>query len=110
MKTQRVAKVLLFVCFAGAAILIIGLQGTKAPPLRVGSSVKDPQDYLSRHGPRGRFCVTALVKQPGGVYTHDASFVILGRRITSRTTVYLFDTNGTVLSIQSRRYWPIFHF
>jgi len=102
--------VLLLACFAAAVILIIGFQGTKTPSLRVGSSIRDPREYLSACGPRVPFCVRTLVSQPGGVYTHDASFVILGSRITSRVTVCRFDTNGTVLSIYSRRYWPIFHF
>ncbi len=101
---------LLFACFAGAVILMIAFHGTKKPSLRVGATIRDPQEYLSKHGPRVPFCVGTLVSQPGGVYTHDTSFLILGRRITSRTTLYRFDTNGTVLSIYSRRYWPIFHF
>ena len=101
--------VLLLACFAGAVILIIGLQGTKSPSLRVGTTISDPREYFSRRGPRLPFCVRTLVSYRG-VYTQEASFVILGSRITSRVTVYQFDTNGTVLRIDSSRYWPIFHF
>lgn len=107
------ARALLLACLAGAVILAIGFQATKLPSLRVGTTIRDPQEYFTRQLRKQRHVplrVSSLVSQPGGVYTYDTSFVILGRRITSRTSVYQFDTNGTLLNIYSRRYWPILHF
>ncbi len=106
------ASVLLLACFAGGVFFTIAFQATNSPSLRVGARISDPQGYfdqrLRHHVPLRD---STLTSQPGGgVYVYDTRFVLLGHTITSRASVYRFDTNGTVLSIYSRRYWPIFRF
>ena len=105
-------RLLLIVCFAGAMLSTIGFQATKSPSLRVGTTVRDPQEYFEqqlrhKHLP---FQESSVTRTSGGWYTIGTRFVVFGREITSRVSSYHFDTNGTVLSVYSRRYWPIFHF
>jgi hypothetical protein len=107
------ARVLLIACLAGAVIFTICFQATKSPSLRVGTTIRDPQEYFTeqlKHQPHLPLRVSTLTSQPGGLFTYNTRFVFLGCEITSRTSTYRFDTNGTVLSIYTRRYWPIFHF
>ena len=108
------ARVLLLACLAGAVVFTMGFQAlTKSPSLRVGTTIKDPQAYFTqrlRHQAHLPFRVSTLSSQGGGLYTYNTRFVFLGREITSRTSTYLFDTNGTVLKIYSIRYWPVLHF
>jgi hypothetical protein len=107
------ARVFLLACLAGAVIFTIGFQATKSPSLRVGTTIRNPQEYFTqqlRKQPHLPLRVSTLMSQPGGLYTYNTRFVFLGREITSKTSVYRFDTNGTILSIYARRYWPIFHF
>jgi hypothetical protein len=108
---KRTLRYLLLACLAGGGVFTIGFQATKSPSLRVGTTIGDPQEYftqqLSHHVP---LRVSTLTSQPGGVYVYNTRFVLLGREITSGTSVYCFDTNGTVLSMYTRRYWPIFRF
>ncbi len=111
--SKRTAIVLLLACLAGGGVVLtIGFEATKPLSLRVGTTIRDPGKYfdqqLRAHHSLSRVTLTSLPS--GGVYTYDTSFVILGRRITSRTSVYQLDTNGTVLSIYSRRCWPILRF
>ncbi len=109
--SKRMLNCLLLACLAGGVFFTIGFQATRSPSLRVGTTISDPKEYfnqrLRRHVP---FRDSILTSQPGGVYVYDTRFVLLGHTITARASVYRFDTNGTVLSIYSRRYWPIFHF
>jgi hypothetical protein len=105
-------RVLLLACLAGVVIFTIGFQATKSPSLRVGTTIRDPQEYFEqqlRHQQLS-FLQTSSMVRHRGVYSIDTRFVVLGREITSRVSVYRLDTNGTVLSIYSRRYWPILHF
>jgi hypothetical protein len=92
----------------------MGFQATNSPSLRVGTTIRDPQDYLTqrpRHQAHLPLRVSTLTSQPGGgVYTYATTYAFLGHTITVRTSTYLFDTNGTVLKIYTRRCWPIFHF
>lgn len=109
--SKRILSYLLLACLAVGVLFTIGFQATKSPSLRVGTTIRDPQAYftqrLRHHLP---LRVSTLTSQPGGVYVYDTRFVLLGREITSRASVYRFDTNGTVLSIYTRRNWPIFRF
>ena len=89
----------------------MSLQATKPPSLRVGTTVKDPQQCLAQQlRPHLPFRVSTLTSQRSGLITCSTSFVLLGRDITLRVTTYRFDTNGTVLDFYTHRYWPIFHF
>lgn len=109
--SKRILSYLLLACLAAGVFFTVGFQATKSPSLRVGTTIRDPQGYftqqLRHHLP---LRVSTLTSQPSGVYVYDTRFVLLGRAITSRTSVYRFDTNGTVLCTYSRRYWPIFRF
>jgi hypothetical protein len=109
--SERNAAVLVLVCLAIALILILGLQATKSPSLRLGTTIKDPQEYfthqLRKHRP---LCVSTLTSLGNVRFIYDTRFVLLGHTITSRVFVYRFDTNGTVLDISTHRYWPILHF
>ena len=113
-KPKKNARVLLLACLAGAVVFAIGFQAlTKSPSLRVGTTIRDPQEYFTqrlRHVAHLPLRDITLTSQPNGLYIYHTSFVFLGREITSRASVYCFDTNGTVLSIYSRRYWHILHF
>ncbi len=105
---------LLLACLVGGVVFTMGFQATKSPSLRVGTTIRDPQEYLTqrlRHQAHIPLRVSTLASQPsGGVYTYATTYAFLGHNITLRTSTYLFDTNGTVLKIYTRRYWPIFHF
>jgi len=109
--SKRTVSYLLLACLAGV-LFTIGFQATKPPWLRVGTTIRDPEKYFTQqlrthHSLR----VVTLTSQPGGVYTYNTRFVLLGRGIAERTSVYCFDTNGTVLSIYTTRWqWPILHF
>lgn len=109
--SERNAAILLLACLAFALIVTLGLQATKSPSLRLGTTLKDPQEYfthqLRQHRP---LCVSTLTCQGNVRFIYDTRFVLLGQTISSRVFVYRFDTNGTVLDIWTHRYWPIFHF
>ena len=91
----------------------ISFQPTKSPSLRVGTTIRDPAEYFrqqARHqaGFPLRHTITTVGQRHIQVTTR---FDLQGRTITFTTSVYRFDTNGTILSIyNTRRYWPIFHF
>jgi hypothetical protein len=102
--SKRILSYLLIAGLAGAVFFAIGFQATKSPQLRVGTTIRDPQGYftkrLRRHVPLRE---STLTSQPGGVYVYSTSYVLLGRTITSTASVYCFDTNGTVLRMESSR-------
>ena len=98
-------------CLAAAVVFAIVFRATKPASLRVGMTIRDPQQYFTQHHVHLPLHASTLVSEPNsGLYTYNTSFVVLGCEITSVTSVYRFDTNGTVLSIYTCRYWPIFHF
>ena len=104
---------LLLACLVGGVVFTMGIQATNSPSLRVGTTIRDPQEYLTqrlRHQAHLPLRVSTLSSQPGGVYTYATTYAFLGHTITLRTSTYLFDTNGTLLRMESGRYWPIFHF
>ncbi len=108
--SKRTVSYLLLACLAATVVFAIGFRPTKSPSLRVGTTIRNPQEYLTQQLRHRPLRVSTLTSEPSrGVYTCSTSFVLLGREITSRVSVYRFDTNGTVLSIYSRRYWPILH-
>ncbi len=117
-ESKLTARVLLLACVAGAVIfttgfLTIGFRATKSPSLQVGTTIGNPREYFEQQLRKRHHIplrVSSFTSIPGGVYVYDTSFVFMGCKITSRTSVYRFDTNGTVLSIYSRRYWPILRF
>jgi hypothetical protein len=137
MSKQNV-RVLLLACLAGGVVFTMCFRAaTKSPSLRVGTTIRDPQEYfiqqlrhqahlpisdithtttaspssvLHTYQAQPPLRVITLISEPNGRYTYLTSFAFLGRVITVRSSAYLFDTNGTVLSINSRRYWPILHF
>jgi hypothetical protein len=105
---------LLLACLVGGVVFIRGFQATKSPSLRVGTTIRDPYEYLIQrlgHQAHIPFRVSTLTSQPStGLYTCTTTYAFLGHKITLKTSTYLFDTNGTVLKIYTRRYWPIFYF
>lgn len=108
--SKRTVSYLLLACLAGGVVFTIGLHATKPPSLRVGTTIRNPKNYLTQQLRAHRFLQEGnLTAQPGGVYTSNTRFVILGHAVTERTSVYCFDTNGTVLSIYTQRRWPILH-
>jgi hypothetical protein len=109
--SKRILSYLLLACLVGGVFLSIGFQATRSPSLRVGTTIRDPQGYFTQRLRHHLPCrVSVLTSQPGGIYVYDTRFVLLSRQITSSVSVYRFDTNGTVLSVYSRRYWPLFRF
>ena len=108
---KRTVSYLLLACLAGGVVFTIGLQASKRS-LRVGTTVRHPLEYFEQQlmHQNLHFQTGAIVGQPGGWYTINTRFVVFDREITSKVCTYHFDTNGTVLSVSSRRYWPIFHF
>ena len=79
---------LLLACLVGGVVFTMGFQATKSPSLRVGTTIRDPQEYLTqrlRHQAHIPLRVSTLASQPsGGVYTYATTYAFLGHNITLR--------------------------
>ena len=108
--SKRTLSYLLLACLAGV-LFTIGLLAAKPPSLRVGTTIRDPENYFRQQlGTHRSLRIVTLTSQPGGVYTYSTRFVLLGCGIAERTSVCCFDTNGTLRSIHTTRWqWPVPH-
>ncbi len=113
---MRKMTIILISAFAALVVFVVSfaLRASRPPALHVGSTVNDPWAYIServRDQADGEFrhVYCGMSSKDVIVYVTQFSF-LRDHRIASRSFIYSFDTNCTVVSIKSKWKFQIFDF